>query len=93
MHSQMRRPHTPAKDSVLLFLSNKKADKTFVDRDEVVSMLRGTTHIEPELRVVARIEVRNARFVPVPLGLSGNGDWPGLSTHSNVFCAQQPALG
>jgi hypothetical protein len=29
-----------------IYLRNKKADKTFVDRDEVVSMLRGTTHFE-----------------------------------------------
>ena len=24
-------------------------------------------------------------FVSVPLGLSGNGDWPGLSTHTVYF--------
>jgi hypothetical protein len=47
---------------LLLFLRNKKADKTFVDRDEVVSMLRGTTHFEPALRNVAHDEVRNIRL-------------------------------
>jgi hypothetical protein len=43
----------------LLVSRNKKADKTFVDRDEVASMLRGTTHFEPALRYVAHYEVRN----------------------------------
>jgi hypothetical protein len=32
---------------IMLFKKTKKADKTFVDRDEVASMLRGTTHFEP----------------------------------------------
>ena len=41
---------------------NKKADRTFVDRDEVVSMLRGTTHFELALRFVAHDEVRNIRL-------------------------------
>ena len=38
---------------------NKKADKTFVDRDEVASMLRGTTHFEPAWREITHGEVRN----------------------------------
>jgi hypothetical protein len=52
-------PRQRTQSSALLVFRNKKADKTFVDRDEVASMLRGTTHFEPALRNVAHYEVRN----------------------------------
>jgi hypothetical protein len=57
-------PHTPAKDCVLCTpaFENKKADKTFVDRDEVASKLRGTTHFEPACRDIAHDKVRNIRL-------------------------------
>jgi hypothetical protein len=48
--------------SALLLLRNKKADKTFVDRDEVASKLRGTTHFEPACRDIAHDKVRNIRL-------------------------------
>jgi hypothetical protein len=41
------------------FKRNKKADKTFVNRDEVASMLRGTTRFEPTWRDIAHDEVKN----------------------------------
>jgi hypothetical protein len=56
-HSRQRIP-----SSALLVLRNKKADKTFVYRDEVASMLRGTTHFEPTLSDIVHDEVRNIRF-------------------------------
>src|SRR6266571_5064601 len=48
--------------SMCSFLRNKKADKTFVDRDEVASKLRGTTHFEPAWRDIAHDEVRHIRL-------------------------------
>jgi hypothetical protein len=63
-------------------LQNQKADKTFVTWDEVVGKLRGTTRIEsPQTCMRVTRPGQDSRLrMAIPLGLSGNGDDPGLST-------------
>jgi len=64
----------------------KKAD-TFVNRDEVVSKLRGTTRIESFSSRKAGVCCGGLMHhahprATIPLGSPGNGDDPGLSTSS-----------
>jgi hypothetical protein len=63
-------------------LQNQKADKMLVHWDEVVGKLRGTTRIEAlQSCMWLACPRQDARVrIAIPLGLSGNGDDPGLST-------------
>ena len=63
-------------------LQNQKADKMLVHWDEVVGKLRGTTRIESlqSCTWLACPQTGRRVRIAIPLGLSGNGDDPGLST-------------
>jgi len=71
---------------------NHKTDKLYVNRDEVVGNLRGTTRIEPAVMRSITLK-RGGTWYWVPLGLSANGDDPALSTSYVATYFQQPALG
>ncbi len=72
----------------------KKADNAFVSRDEVASILRGTTHIDPEQRSFTYAIMHSTMRACDPLGLPANGGFRGclLSFNSQLWGELQPIV-